>query len=151
MAAAPAQPKEIIRKIRKEYPAAGQDRIGRTQVVTRTKHSYSRAFILLAAALVCACAVLSACSEESTDFLSWTGKDWDKASSEEKTAAAQAVMTNLESSVNESLGDDADALSSEQLTESAKAMVENIDQYFEAMPDSTLQDLLDQTKALLGL
>lgn len=117
----------------------------------------AKRILAVATATVCLAALLSACSTVSTtsEYMTWTKRNWDEATPSERSDAAAAVLSN----VGEEMMDGySQAVRSAHISAKADAqirklnaqMVGEIGAYFEVKDDATLQELVDQTKELLG-
>ena len=72
-----------------------------------------------------------------TDYLSWTGAEWEAASDDDKKEALKAVMIEIQPELE---GQD------DALKQSVEAMIPSMDDMFKQSPDITLKSVVEQTQ-----
>lgn len=88
-------------------------------------------------------------------YMSWTKTEWSKATDEEKTAAANAVLTDIGETLMEDFASmmelaKTDEAVKAQIDGQVEALVTQIDSFFQsATDDMTLQTLVDLSKQML--
>ena len=82
-----------------------------------------------------------------TDYMSWTGAEWDAANSDEQFAAAEAVLLKVGDAMMSNYGELVEQAKSDetvkaQIDEQVESLKSSIATFFKSSPEATLSDLV---------
>ena len=114
--------------------------------------------LIMVTVVLCA-AMLAGCSTPAadTDYMSWTGTEWNAATDAEKFTATEAVLLAIGDSIMDNY---TQLVETAKTDETVKAQIDaqvtslqgTIDRFFESSPAATLNDLVEASKqAAAGL
>lgn len=89
-----------------------------------------------------------------TDYMSWTGADWDAAAEEEKFAAAEATLLAVGDAMMDNYAELVEQAKTndqvkEQIDKQVKTLQSSIASFFKSSPDSKLSDLVAASKKVV--
>lgn len=89
-----------------------------------------------------------------TDYMSWTGADWDAAAEEEKFAAAEATLLAVGDAMMDNYAELVEQAKTndqvkEQIDKQIKTLQSSIASFFKSSPDSKLSDLVAASKKVV--